>query len=80
MSIFDSEKHMAYTAFMGWVTYIETGEFAGMDRSTILKLAATDKDMQRVAQRLPNLTIEQQHLVDKIRDLATKVLNNGQLD
>ena len=80
MSIFDSEKHMAYPALMGWVTYIETGEFAGMDRSTILKLAATDKDMQRVAQRLPNLTIEQQPLVDKLRDLATKVLNNGQLN
>ncbi len=77
--MFDSEKQMTYFALMGWAKYVETGDFSGMDKSTILKLAQSDKEMERVAKRLPILTREQQEVVYKIQDLATKVLNGGQL-
>lgn len=78
--MFDSEKQMVYFALMGWAQYVETGNFSGMDKTTILKLAQSDKDMKRVAERLPILTREQQEVIYKIQDLATKVLNGGQLN
>ncbi|CAM0058781.1 hypothetical protein VPH184E373B_0222 [Vibrio phage 184E37-3b] len=78
--MFDSEKSMVYTALMGWAKYIETGDFSGMDKKTLLELARNDKDIQRVVQRLPVLTREQQEVVYKIEDLAVKILNGGQVD
>ncbi len=78
--MFDSEKSMVFTALMGWAKYIETGDFAGMDKVTLLKLAQTDKDVQCVVNKLPVLTREQQEIVYRIEDLATKVLNGGQME
>ena len=66
--MFDSEKSMVYTALMGWAKYIETGDFSGVDKKTLLELARNDKDIQRVVQRLPVLTREQQEVVYKIED------------
>ena len=78
--MFNSEKHMVYFALMGWVTYIETGNFSGMDKSTILELAKTDRDVRKVANKLPVLTREQQETVYKIQNLATKILNGGNIE
>lgn len=78
--MFDNEKQMVYFALMGWSKYIETGNFAGMDKKTILELARSDHDMKRVAERLPTLSREQQEIIYKIQDLVTKVLNTGKID
>ena len=78
--MFNSEKHMVYFALMGWATYIETGNFSGMDKSTILELAKTDRDVRKVTNKLPVLTREQQETVYKIQDLATKILNGGNIE
>ena len=72
-----SEKEMIYHALTGWVKYVETGNFSGMDRDTIIQLAANDKDMKRVANKLPTLTTEQIYFINKLRELSIKVLNNG---
>ncbi len=78
--MFDSEKQMVYFALMGWSKYIETGDFSGMDKKTILELARSDRDMKRAAERLPILSREQQEVIYKIQDLAIKVLNTGNID
>lgn len=78
--MFNSEKQMIYFALCGWVKYIETGDFAGMDKKTLLDLSHNDKDIQRVVQKLPILTREQQEIVYKLEDLAMRVLNTGKID
>jgi hypothetical protein len=78
--MFDSEKSIIFSALMGWAKYIETGDFAGMDKATLLRLAENDRDIQRVVSRLPQLTREQQEFVYKLEDLATKVLNGGSIN
>lgn len=78
--MFNSEKQMIYIALCGWAKYIETGDFAGMDKKTLLELSSNDKDIQRVVNKLPILTREQQEVVYKIEDLAMKVLNTGKID
>ncbi len=77
--MFDSNKNMVYFALTGWAKYVETGDFSGMDKETILQLARNDKDMQRVASKLPVLSREQQEIVYKLQDLAMEVLNTGNI-
>ena len=73
--MFKSNKEMVYTALMGWKKWVETGDFSGMDKKIILMLANGDRDMQRVASKLPQLTTEQVMVVKQIEDLAIEVLN-----
>lgn len=78
--MFNSEKHIIYTALTGWAKYIETGSFSSMDKSTMIKLALSDKDMQRILNRLPQLSVEQEIFVNMLRELATKQLDTPQLN
>lgn len=68
-------KCLIYTALMGWKKYIETGNFSGMDKETILRLAQDDRDMQRVAGKLPQLDYGQQQFCERLENLAVKILN-----
>lgn len=69
------DKALIYTALMGWKKHIETGNFAGMDKDTMLYLAHSDRDMQKVVSQLPKLDYAQQDFCKRLEDLATKVLN-----
>lgn len=80
MSLFNSDKEIIFHALKGWINYIETGKFAGMDKKTILMLAQNDKDMERVANKLPVIEREQQEFIYKLDDLAIKILNGGGVD
>jgi len=68
-----TEKEMVYTALTGWINHVETGNFAGMDKNTILMLARSDKDMRRKANKLPILMPEQQDFIKQLRELAHKI-------
>ncbi len=70
------DKHLIFTALMGWKKYIETGDFSGMDKETMLDLARSDKDMQRLVAQLPKLDYAQQDFCKRLENLATKILNS----
>lgn len=69
-----TDKSKLYTAVGGWIKWIETGNFSGMDRDKVLELAKGSKDMQRVASELPSLSEEQKHYLEDLRDLQQRVL------
>lgn len=78
--MFDSNKQLVAFALQGWAQHIETGNFSGMDKKTILSLAKNDNDMQRVANKLPVLTRDQQELIYRLQDLASEVLMTGEIE
>lgn len=77
--MFKSDRQIIYTSLKGWVRYIETGEFVGMDKDLILELAKGDRDMQKVLQRIPVLTEDQKRFIKQINSLADKVLTTGNI-
>ncbi|AUR89237.1 hypothetical protein NVP1121O_209 [Vibrio phage 1.121.O._10N.286.46.C4] len=73
--MFSDDRSKIFHALHGWVRYIETGSFAGMDKTLMQKLAVDCPDMRRKLSKLPVLTGEQEDFVKGLRELSIKVLN-----
>ena len=72
-----TDKEFLSHAVSMWINSIETGSPTGPSRDQIINMANGDKDMQRVANNLPALSVEQLAFLSKLRDVQTRVLNGG---
>lgn len=69
------DKEILYKSLQQWINYVETNDVT-TDKETLMKCCSGDYDMQRVASKLPKLDDGQLMLIDRLKELQFKILND----